>query len=78
MDVEGRMKPITENTLFYDDKLIILREHIPNDSVDLINLDPPFNSNRNYFEDSSNENSRCRTKKQAEHACPLAYAVVQH
>jgi site-specific DNA-methyltransferase (adenine-specific) len=41
-------KPITENTLYYGDNLIILREHIPSDSVDLIYLDPPFNSNRNY------------------------------
>jgi 16S rRNA G966 N2-methylase RsmD len=38
------MKPITENTLFYGDNLTILREHIPNESVDLIYLDPPFNS----------------------------------
>jgi site-specific DNA-methyltransferase (adenine-specific) len=41
-------KPITENTLFYGDNLIILREHIPSESVDLIYLDPPFNSSRNY------------------------------
>src|SRR5579872_2808920 len=48
--MEGNMspKPITENTLFYGDNLIILREHIPSESVDLIYLDPPFNSNRNY------------------------------
>src|SRR5437667_11465023 len=48
MDKVGNMKPITENTLFYGDNLIILREHIPSDSVDLIYLDPPFNSSRNY------------------------------
>jgi len=30
------------------DNLIILREHIPTESVDLIYLDPPFNSGRNY------------------------------
>jgi len=41
-------RPITENTLFYGDNLIILREHIPTESVDLIYLDPPFNSSRNY------------------------------
>jgi site-specific DNA-methyltransferase (adenine-specific) len=48
--MEGSMspRPITENTLFYGDNLIILREHIPNESVDLIYLDPPFNSSRNY------------------------------
>jgi site-specific DNA-methyltransferase (adenine-specific) len=41
-------KPITENTLYYGDNLFILRDHIPNESVDLIYLDPPFNSNRSY------------------------------
>jgi site-specific DNA-methyltransferase (adenine-specific) len=41
-------KPITENTLFYGDNLFILREHIPSESVDLIYLDPPFNSSRSY------------------------------
>ena len=41
-------RPITENTLFYGDNLIILREHIPGESVDLVYLDPPFNSSRNY------------------------------
>ncbi len=35
-------------TLFFGDNLHILREHIPAQSVDLIYLDPPFNSNRNY------------------------------
>ncbi len=39
---------ITENTLFYGDNLDILREYIPDESVDLIYLDPPFNSSRNY------------------------------
>ena len=51
-------KPITENTLFYGDNLDILREHIDSESVDLIYLDPPFNSNRNYnvlFRDESGE-----------------------
>jgi site-specific DNA-methyltransferase (adenine-specific) len=42
------LKSITENTLFYGDNLFILREHIPSESVDLIYLDPPFNSNRSY------------------------------
>jgi site-specific DNA-methyltransferase (adenine-specific) len=41
-------KPITENTLFYGDNLVILREYVPDESVDLIYLDPPFNSNRTY------------------------------
>lgn len=37
------------NTLYFGDNLDVLREHVPTDSVDLIYLDPPFNSNRNYF-----------------------------
>ncbi len=36
------------NTLFYGDNLAILREHITDESVDLIYLDPPFNSNATY------------------------------
>ena len=42
------VKEITKNTLFYGDNLPILRDHIPSESVDLIYLDPPFNSNRSY------------------------------
>jgi adenine specific DNA methylase Mod len=41
-------KPITSNTLFYGDNLEILREYVADESVDLVYLDPPFNSNRNY------------------------------
>ena len=36
------------NTLYYGDNLHILREHIDDESVDLIYLDPPFNSARSY------------------------------
>jgi site-specific DNA-methyltransferase (adenine-specific) len=36
------------NTLYYGDNLLILRDHIPDASVDLIYLDPPFNSQRTY------------------------------
>ncbi len=36
------------NKLYYGDNLAILREHIPDQSVDLIYLDPPFNSRRSY------------------------------
>lgn len=36
------------NTLYYGDNLDVLRKHIPDASVDLVYLDPPFNSNRNY------------------------------
>jgi site-specific DNA-methyltransferase (adenine-specific) len=36
------------NTLYYGDNLKILRERINDETIDLIYLDPPFNSNRNY------------------------------
>ena len=41
-------KAITENTLFYGDNLDILRDYFIDECVDLIYLDPPFNSSRNY------------------------------
>jgi len=49
-----------DNTLYYGDNLDILREHIPTASIDLVYLDPPFNSNRNYnvlFQDESGHDS---------------------
>jgi site-specific DNA-methyltransferase (adenine-specific) len=36
------------NKLYYGDNLDVLREHIADESVDLIYIDPPFNSKRNY------------------------------
>jgi len=36
------------NLLFYGDNVDVLRNRIPSASVDLIYLDPPFNSNRSY------------------------------
>src|SRR5437867_2963433 len=41
-------KHITSNTLFYGDNLDILRDYIADESVDLVYLDPPFNSSRSY------------------------------
>lgn len=37
-----------ENFLYYGDNLDVLRRHIKDESVDLIYLDPPFNSNASY------------------------------
>ncbi len=56
-------RPISENTLFYGDNLKILRQYIPDESIDLIYLDPPFNSNRNYnvlFKDESGTESEAQ------------------
>lgn len=38
----------SHNRLYYGDNLPVLREHVASESVDLIYLDPPFNSNRSY------------------------------
>ena len=43
-------------TLFFGDNLAVMREQIPDQSIDLIYLDPPFNSNADYnvlFEDEA-------------------------
>ena len=37
-----------KNTLFCGDNLEVLRRDIPDESVDLVYLDPPFNSDQNY------------------------------
>lgn len=42
------MPPLDKNTLFYGDNLAILREYVDDESVDLVYLDPPFNSSRSY------------------------------
>ena len=36
------------NVLYYGDNLEILRRHVQTGSVDLVYLDPPFNSNATY------------------------------
>lgn len=42
------MTPMDTNVLYYGDNLGILRHHIPPESVDLVYLDPPFNSQATY------------------------------
>ena len=49
-----------QNRLYFGDNLHILRQHIADESVDLIYLDPPFNSNATYnvlFRERSGEES---------------------
>ena len=41
-------KPSPPNTLYYGDNLDILRRYLEDESIDLIYLDPPFNSNADY------------------------------
>lgn len=37
-----------QNLLYYGDNLDVLRRHVKDESVDLVYLDPPFNSNQDY------------------------------
>jgi adenine specific DNA methylase Mod len=46
------------NVLYYGDNLDILRRYIPDESVDLVYLDPPFNSDRAYNVIFKNEAGR--------------------
>lgn len=61
------MTTLPTNRLYYGDNLDLLRDHdyFPNETVDLIYLDPPFNSNRNYnvlFRDESGLGSGAQIK----------------
>ncbi len=52
-----------ENSLYYGDNLDILRRYIKDESVDLIYLDPPFNSKATYnmlFKEHSGEQSEAQ------------------
>ena len=53
------------NQLFYGDNLAVLRRSIADDSVDLIYLDPPFNSNADY-------NALFKTPKGAQSVAQMA------
>ena len=54
------------NALYYGDNLDVLRESIKDETVDLIYLDPPFNSNASYnvlFKAPSGEARKRRSRR---------------
>lgn len=54
-----------KNQLYFGDNLEVLRAKVSDESVDLVYLDPPFNSNATYnvlFKESSGHNSRAQIK----------------
>jgi DNA modification methylase len=56
---------MTKNRLYYGDNLDVLRRYVPDESVDLVYLDPPFNSNANYnvlFAEKSGTRSAAQIK----------------
>jgi hypothetical protein len=53
------------NLLYYGDNLDILRRYVDDESVDLVYLDPPFNSNADYnvlFAERSGEKAHAQIK----------------
>jgi site-specific DNA-methyltransferase (adenine-specific) len=76
------------NALFYGDNLDVLRNSIPDESVDLIYLDPPFNSNASYnvlFEAPSGKQSQAQIEAfedtwhwAADNGAELAFDEVMH
>jgi len=56
---------MAKNTLYYGDNLDILRRYVPDESVDLVYLDPPFKSNQDYnvlFEERNGSKSKAQIK----------------
>ena len=53
------------NILYYGDNLEVLRRHVKDESVDLCYIDPPFNSNRDYFQIYNNIGQEDRAQAQA-------------
>jgi hypothetical protein len=53
------------NTLYYGDNLHVLREHVASESVDLIYLDPPFNSNGSSGSSGSWRKAMCEVPSRA-------------
>jgi adenine specific DNA methylase Mod len=54
-----------ENLLYYGDNLDVLRRHVKDESVDLVYLDPPFNSSATYnvlFSEHSGERAASQIK----------------
>ena len=60
------MTALRTDILYLGDNLEILREYVPDNSIDLIYLDPPFGSNRDYnLLYRENEDGRKNTRVKA-------------
>ncbi len=56
---------VMDNTLYYGDNLDVLKTHVADESVDLIYLDPPFNSQSDYnvlFHEETGEASQAQVR----------------
>src|SRR3972149_8894247 len=58
------MDELKTNVLYFGDNLEILRKYIPDNSIDLVYLDPPFNSKKDYnilFKENGGVESEAQT-----------------
>ena len=65
---ERRSTVSSMNQLYYGDNLDVLRRHVPDASVDLVYLDPPFQSGKDYnviFESRDGEYDKDRAQTEA-------------
>ena len=75
-----------QNLLYYGDNLDILRRYVEDESVDLVYLDPPFNSNADYnvlFAEKSGEKAAAQIRAFEDTwewglEAPQEYAAVLH
>ncbi len=58
-------KPQVPNQLFYGDNIEVLRKYIKDETIDLIYIDPPFNSKRNYNQIYNNIGKEDKAQAQA-------------
>jgi hypothetical protein len=77
------MTELVTNVLYYGDNLDILRRYLPAAAVDLVSLDPPFNSNRDdhvIFRDESGKATDAQRLafEDTWHWGPSAEATVQN
>lgn len=54
-----------KNKLYYGDNLDVLRKHVKDETIDLVYIDPPFNSKRNYNQIYNNIGGEDRAQAQA-------------
>jgi DNA modification methylase len=65
------------NLLYYGDNLSILRDYIPAESIDLVYLDPPFNSQREWnliFQDESGKTPAISSRPRSRGDLNLSWA----
>ena len=55
----------SKNRLYYGDNLDIMRRYLKDETVDLVYIDPPFNSKRNYNQIYNNIGSDDKAQAQA-------------